>query len=232
MARKTYNEGGYFLTPSTKTLVLQNKIITQERLVLITNDRTNQVIYNFSDPSLRALSYNIYGTGQLTAQITGATTTGTAITFTAANTFTPGQIVTITGAVPNSFNLTGVTVTAATSTTFTVASTVTGAYVQGGQVVANENTVIVLNYNTASMFSTDKFQIVVDEFNERINPSEELTDPVGKLRISEPQALIDTDFEYGTQASKWETITTTNLRNNYSYSINYNSSNYCNWCSR
>jgi len=212
MARKTLTEGGYFLTPSTRTFVIQNKIVPQERLVLITNDRTNQVVYNFSDPSLRATSYSFFGTGQLTTQITGAATTGTAITFTAANTFTPGQIITITGAVPNSFNLTGVTVTAATPTTFTVASTVTGTFVQGGQVAVNENTVIVLNYNTGSMLSTDKFQIVIDEFNERINPSEELTDPVGKLRVSEAQSLIDTDFEYGTQASKWETISTTNLR--------------------
>lgn len=31
-------------------------------------------------------------------------------------------------------------------------------------------------------------------------------DPVDKLRISSPQALIDTDFEYGTQPTKWETI--------------------------
>jgi hypothetical protein len=29
---------------------------------------------------------------------------------------------------------------------------------------------------------------------------------VGKFRVSEPQALIDTDFEYGTQPTKWESI--------------------------
>lgn len=27
-------------------------------------------------------------------------------------------------------------------------------------------------------------------------------DPVGKLRVSTPQALIDTDFEYGAQPTK------------------------------
>ena len=31
-------------------------------------------------------------------------------------------------------------------------------------------------------------------------------DPVGKFRTSTPQALIDTDFEYGTQPTKWESI--------------------------
>ena len=31
-------------------------------------------------------------------------------------------------------------------------------------------------------------------------------DPVGKIRVSQPQALIDTDFEYGVQPTKWESI--------------------------
>lgn len=33
-----------------------------------------------------------------------------------------------------------------------------------------------------------------------------LIDPVGKFRVCEPQTLIDTDFEYGLQTTKWETI--------------------------
>jgi hypothetical protein len=34
----------------------------------------------------------------------------------------------------------------------------------------------------------------------------EFIDPVTKLRVSNPQNLIDTDFEYGLQPTKWETI--------------------------
>ena len=34
----------------------------------------------------------------------------------------------------------------------------------------------------------------------------EFIDPVTKLRVSEPENLIDTDFEYGTQPTKWETV--------------------------
>jgi hypothetical protein len=46
-----------------------------------------------------------------------------------------------------------------------------------------------------------------------VTTSEEvLIDPVQKMRISSPQALIDTDFEYGTQISKWENLTMTNNR--------------------
>lgn len=34
----------------------------------------------------------------------------------------------------------------------------------------------------------------------------EFIDPVTKLRVSEPENLIDTDFEYGLQPTKWETL--------------------------
>jgi len=34
----------------------------------------------------------------------------------------------------------------------------------------------------------------------------ELIDPVTKLRVSQPETLIDTDFEYGLQPTKWETV--------------------------
>ena len=73
-------------------------------------------------------------------------------------------------------------------------------------------TTVVLNYNTSGMSSTDKLQIIVDEYNEDFTPSEEYQDPVNKLRVSTPQALIDTDFEYGTQISKWENLAMINNR--------------------
>lgn len=37
-------------------------------------------------------------------------------------------------------------------------------------------------------------------------------DPVGKLRVSQPESLVDTDFEYGMQISKWENLALTNNR--------------------
>ena len=39
---------------------------------------------------------------------------------------------------------------------------------------------------------------------------ETLTDPVSKFRVCTPESLIDTDFEYSLQPSKWETIELTN----------------------
>jgi len=37
-------------------------------------------------------------------------------------------------------------------------------------------------------------------------PAAEFIDPVTKIRVSEPETLIDTDFEYGLQPTKWETV--------------------------
>lgn len=38
------------------------------------------------------------------------------------------------------------------------------------------------------------------------------TDATDKLRVTNPQSLIDTDFEYGTQPTKWENLTLINNR--------------------
>ena len=70
-----------------------------------------------------------------------------------------------------------------------------------------ETTTIVLAYNTTAMSSTDKIAILVEETYQEFVPAETFFDPVGKMRVSEPQSLIDTDFEYGTQPTKWESIT-------------------------
>jgi hypothetical protein len=62
------------------------------------------------------------------------------------------------------------------------------------------------------MSATDDLQVVIDEYDEKFTPSELYTDPVNKFRVSQPQALIDTDFEYSTQSTKWETLSLVNNR--------------------
>lgn len=212
MARKILFETGYSFVPGTKTVVIP-RYIQRERLVLITNVTANKVIYNFSDPSLLATSYLSYSDNQLIAYATGMTASGSAITVTAPNTFTAGQIVTLTGVTPSAFNVTG-TITTANASSFSLASTVTSGttWISGGTATVGPNTVIVLNYNTVAMSSTDKLQITIDEYAERIVPDQTLMDPTNKMRVSTPQALIDTDFEYGTQVSKWENLAMVNNR--------------------
>ena len=72
---------------------------------------------------------------------------------------------------------------------------------------AHGKTILVLKYNTSSMLPTDDWQIVYDTENEIFEPADFLVDAVGKLRTANPKSLIDTDFEYGIQNSKWETLT-------------------------
>jgi hypothetical protein len=76
----------------------------------------------------------------------------------------------------------------------------------------NETTTLVLNYNTTTMSATDKIQVTFDEYNETFEPGDTQMDSNNKLRISQGQALIDTDFEYGTQTSKWENLGMVNNR--------------------
>ena len=131
----------YSFTPSTKTIVISNRYLRQEQLMLITNTTRNVVMYNFSDPTL------------------GATVTN----------------------VINPLN-------------------------------AQPTCTIVLNYNTAAHSSSDKISILVEETSETFIPQEVLVDPVNKLRVSQPQSLIDTDFEYSPQSTKWETLNMINNR--------------------
>jgi len=75
-----------------------------------------------------------------------------------------------------------------------------------------ESTTIVLAFNTSAQNSADNISILYEETYEGMYPSETILDPVSKLRTSSPQALIDTDFEYGTQPTKWETLFMMNNR--------------------
>lgn len=65
---------------------------------------------------------------------------------------------------------------------------------------------VILTYDTTSMSDTDQLQIVYDDFEETIKPAETYHDAVNKSRVSNPQSQIDTDFEYGTQDTKWEAL--------------------------
>jgi len=62
------------------------------------------------------------------------------------------------------------------------------------------------------MSASDKISIMTEETYQEMIPAEVMRDPVDKLRVSTPQSLIDTDFEYGQQPTKWESISLMNNR--------------------
>jgi hypothetical protein len=69
MARKILNETTYTFNPTTRTITLP-RYLPQERLVLVTNVTTGAVVYNFSDPNLKATSYTSVG-GQVSVPASG-----------------------------------------------------------------------------------------------------------------------------------------------------------------
>lgn len=81
----------------------------------------------------------------------------------------------------------------------------------GGTILYNEVTEIStitldLSLSGLGMNDADSIQIIVDDGETKIEVSDSLLDPVHKIRVSTPENLIDTDFEYGLQPTKWETL--------------------------
>ena len=66
------------------------------------------------------------------ATITNVTASAGTVTYTAANSFSAGQIVTITGVAPQAYNLVNATIATASGTNFTITNAATGTYISGG----------------------------------------------------------------------------------------------------
>lgn len=82
---------------------------------------------------------------QAVASITNATAQAGGVTYTCANNFKIGQLITITGMSPSSYNLTDQTITDASSTSFTITNYgPSGTFVSGGQATS---TVTYVNAN-------------------------------------------------------------------------------------
>ena len=81
----------------------------------------------------------IYLNNASTATITNASGNGATQTYTADNNYQIGWTVTITGMSPAGYNATEATITAATSTTFSIAGSESGAFVTGGTASGKSN---------------------------------------------------------------------------------------------
>lgn len=66
-------------------------------------------------------------------------------------------------------------------------------------------TTITLASNTTGQSASDKLQILFEESENgvRIRPWAFGTDAIERMRVSNPRSMIDADFEYGLQPTKW-----------------------------
>ena len=67
-------------------------------------------------------------------------------------------------------------------------------------------TTITLNVDTSTCLSTDDIQIFVETNEMTIRPWDFGTDAIERMRVATPQSMLDADFEYGLQPTKWQAI--------------------------
>lgn len=124
-------------------------------------------------------------------------------------TFTPGAagVGTVTiNALYNLNELLMITNVTTNVVIYNFSDTSRGGAISQSRSTTSPQTVITLDFDTSSMNSADELQIYVEQHQITFRPEERFIDPVSKIRVSQPNTLIDTDFEYGLQATKWETL--------------------------
>jgi hypothetical protein len=67
-------------------------------------------------------------------------------------------------------------------------------------------TEVSLSKDTSTVSGPGSIQIFVEEENTTIRPWSFGTDAIERMRVSNPQAMLDADFEYGLQPTKWQQI--------------------------
>lgn len=92
------------------------------------------VTYNFANESGidQGADWNANVVYKQPATITNVVGDGSTVTYTAANSFSAGQIVSIDQVIPYVYNLQDVVIASATATEFTVTNGATGIYISGG----------------------------------------------------------------------------------------------------
>jgi hypothetical protein len=63
-----------------------------------------------------------------------------------------------------------------------------------------------LHFDTSSMDETDDLQIFVEGAELKVRPYDFGTDAIERHRVAAPQSMLDADFEYGLQPTKWQAI--------------------------
>lgn len=71
-------------------------------------------------------------------------------------------------------------------------------------------TTITLDKDTSTLSSNDQLAIYIEERDLTVEPWAFGEDAIGRARISNPEALIDADFEYGLQNTKWQNVAVNN----------------------
>lgn len=72
--------------------------------------------------------------------------------------------------------------------------------------IADYVTTITLEADTSTASVADDIQIFIEAKEQRIRPYDFGTDAIERMRVASPQSMLDADFEYGLQPTKWQAI--------------------------
>ena len=72
----------------------------------------------------------------------------------------------------------------------------------------NGVTTITLDADTSTHSASDELQIFIETGELRVRTHDFSIDAVERIRVAQPESLIDADFEYGLQQTKWASWTT------------------------
>ena len=67
-------------------------------------------------------------------------------------------------------------------------------------------TTLMLVADTSTCATTDDIQIFVEAEEQKTRPYDFGTDAIERMRVAQPQSMLDADFEYGLQPTKWQAI--------------------------
>jgi hypothetical protein len=67
-------------------------------------------------------------------------------------------------------------------------------------------TTIYFSKDTSTIVSSDNVQIFIEQEDMQIRPWNFGTDAIERMRVAAPQAMLDADFEYGLQPTKWQQL--------------------------
>ena len=205
----------YTFDASARTVVIP-EIINIERMLMITNVTYNEIIYTFADNTRGASAYTIDANAKTTTIILDHDTTSQGVHVNPTQSGYSGSGVdatfTVTRNQPNTTY--SVTVTDVGSG-YVANETITIAGTQLFGTSANDATITITSVDgsggitgatIAGTAVLDTLQIFQEKDSTEFRPDKTYTDPVSKFRVSQPENLIDTDFEYGLQSTKWETL--------------------------
>jgi hypothetical protein len=79
---------------------------------------------------------------------------------------------------------------------------------QAFKATADQVTTLTFDNDTSDHMVTDNIQIFVEGKEQVVHMNNSASDAMERIKMAKPQAMLDADFEYGLQPTKWQAIST------------------------